>query len=185
MPIGFIDLADAIGKLITDSIGIISNVTEQVDKAIVSGIAIYDKIRLQNLRRSLERIEGEMSSVNAKKKTNIDTALDYLNHEPFAPDWASIRASWDGIYSKLADLISHLGADDTTLVRSVGLETASDLKGDLEYQSTIYQRLSTLPEPQTDEERNKLASIINKLSNLRDNVLTLESAIWRYLQKFE
>jgi hypothetical protein len=66
------------------------------------------------------------------------------------------------------------------LVQGTSFATAGDLKAALLRQASIYLHLSTPKEPATEADRVQL----NKLELLLNNVITLESSIEKYLQKF-
>lgn len=182
--LGFGVLVDAIGETITQSANVISAVTEQLNKAVTSGIDIYDKVKLTELQGTLVSIEGQMSSLNGKKRENIEVFKDYLNKDQFADDWQTIQRQCRDISMELDALLVRLGNDNTVLVRGTDLATAGDLKAALLRQSSIYLRLSTLGEPSTDQDRNKLVAVIDKLDELLKKVIALESSIGAYLNKF-
>jgi hypothetical protein len=181
---GFGVLVDAIGETITQSAKVIGAVTEQLNKAVSDGINIYDKIKLAELKGTLERIEGQMSSLNGRKRANIDAFKDYLDKNPFSDTWQAIQGQCKNISSSLDDLLTKLGSDDTVLVKGTDLATAGDLKAVLLRQSSIYLRLSTLEEPSTDDDRKMLAAVIDRLDELLKKVVALESSIGVYLSKF-
>jgi hypothetical protein len=177
-------LVDAIGETIIQSATVISAVTEQVNKAVSNGIGIYDKIKLAELRGTLQRIAGEMSSLNGDKRANIDAFRDYINKEPLADTWPTLQAQCKNISMELDELLAHLGSDNSVLLSGTDLATAGDLKALLLHQSSIYLRLSTLAEPITDDDRKKFAAVIDKLDELLKKVVALESSIQVYLNKF-
>ncbi len=177
-------LADAIGQTITQSVKVISAVTEQLNQAVTNGLGIYDKIKLRELLSSLRDIERQMVSINAKKRNNIQEFRDYINHDPFAESWPDIQKDCAVISAKLNSLLSSIGDDDTVLVQGTSFATAGDLKAALSRQASIYLHLSTLKEPATEADRTQLTGILDKLELLLNNVITLESSIETYLQKF-
>lgn len=176
-------LVVAIEQTINQSATVIANVTEQLNRAVANGTALYDKIKLRQLRRTLESIEGQMVSLNANKIRNIEAFKDYLNN-PSADNWQTIQGQCKVISLRLAELIGRLENDNTVLVKGTNLATAGDLKAALLQQSTIYLRLSTLGEPTTKEDRNKLRPVIDKLDELLKKVTALEMSIDDYLKKF-
>jgi hypothetical protein len=129
-------------------------------------------------------IEGNMVSINARKQANIEAFKDYLNKDPLADNWQTIQEQCKDISLALVELIAGLENDNTVLVRGTDLATAGDLKAALLRQSTIYLRLSTLGDPSTDEDRDKLRPVIDKLDELLKKVIALEKSIDAYLNKF-
>jgi hypothetical protein len=180
----FAVLANAIGEAITQSVKVISAVTEQLDQAVTNGISTYNKVKLQRLRSVLEGIEGQMASLNGRKRYNIQAFRDYINRDPLADSWMALQKYCADISMNLDALLSHLEADDTELVKGTGFATAGDLKAALLRQASIYLRLSTLSEPTTPADRALLAGIVDKLDVLLKHVIGLESSIEKYLSKF-
>jgi hypothetical protein len=182
--VGFGVLADAIGETIAQSAKVFSAVTEHLKKAVNDGIEIYETIGIQHLKHTLVHINSQMSLLNGVKGFNIEQFRDYQIQNLIAADWPTLQKQCAEISNNLDDLLARLGNDDTVLVIGTGLATAGDLKAALLYQSSIYLRLSTLGEPVTPEDRTKLAPVIDKLENLRKDVVTLESSIDEWLKKF-
>ena len=87
-------MVNAIGETITQSVTVISAVTQQINKAVADGIAIYDKIKLKGLKSTLDGIQGQMVSVNAKKINNLQVFRDYIKKDAqkiSQDDWRTIR----------------------------------------------------------------------------------------------
>jgi hypothetical protein len=183
--VGFGVLVDAIGETITQTANVIGAVTEQLNKAVSNGIGIYDKFKLEDLKGKLVSLEGQMSDLNGMKGTEINDFNFYINKTPvFKPTWQEIQNQCKKISSRLDTLLEQLGSDDTVLVQGTSLATAGDLKAILNTQSSIYKQLSTLEEPKTDEDLQKLKPVATALDDLRTKVVALEIGIDAYLKKF-
>jgi hypothetical protein len=159
----------------------LSTVTSNIKDATNDSIATYDVVSLRVFKGKLIELRDDVINVNSKKLENLQDMQAYVNKTTFHKSWSQLQTNWAEISKGLSLLIPNITVG--TNVGVMTLAAATELKTALSRQKNFYDNLSTMSEPQNNQQLIEFKQIYGILKGLFDEVQALETAIDGYLAK--
>lgn len=173
----FKELVDAVGAA-GDAI---AKVTDGIAHLVETGNEGWSYISAHNTYSRLIDVSARATNLAGNRQVAVVNSIDeYLaKQNPSAYDWDTVRSAIGKVVVEVKALLDHLNSERSDFVRE---DAYSTLVQTLAARTSLLDRLATLPQPTTPEERAALGEINERYKQLLANFREAIKELNEYLK---